>query len=419
MLVPLVIGLTALASLGTALLAMATSARYQRLHFGNSIRAYYLAESGGSYVRSVRMHDKTLLPSGTFTMANGDLFSVHTTEENGRVVVTSIGTVNPETHLEAQRRLHFEISENPGGDVLPVGFDLDNDGQFDSETWSVENVGPTIRDTGPSGGQAALDLKGEEGAIFLNWQDKPDLDLAQVWAYSGGLLNYDLQVKISPFDTGQQNAYSKHYLLGLSFRVQADTSHSYGLSFFRSLAGAAPNQTPSWVASLPPAFQALRGDNIHLLLWTRQGPINTMEIIARRTLTPDDPVIEIRNGHEELRNYSTLLLQLHEQYNADGLRENVMSAYIQGLEGYPLWDSRDEMVWQEDTGTFPAPVQWENGQSEIRNGLYVSGDFNLLRPDEIGIHVLYDRTGANLKFFDDFAMRVENYAVVSGSQVQY
>ena len=419
MLVPLVIGLMALASLGAALLAMATSARYQRLHTGISMRAYYLAESGGAYVRSVRKNDKTLLPSGTFTLVNGDVFSLQTTEDNGRVVVTSIGTANPGTHLEAQRRLHFVISENPEGDVLPLGFDLDNDGQFDSDTWSVENVDPTIRTTGPSGGQAALDLKGESGAIFLNWQDKPDLDLAQVWAYNGGLLNYDLQVKISPFDTGQQNAYSKHYLLGLSFRVQADTSHSYGLSYFRSLADTTPGQTPSWVASLPPAFQALRGDNIHLLLWSRQGPVSTMEIIAHRTLAPDDPVIEIRNGHEELRNYSTLLLQIQEQFDAGGLRENVMHAYIQGLEAYPLWGSRDDMAWQEDTGTFPAPVQWENGQSEIRNGLFVTGDFNLLRPDEIGIHVLYDRTGANLKFFDDFAMRVENYAVVSGSQVQY
>jgi transposase len=77
------------------------------------------------------------------------------------------------------------------------------------------------------------------------------------------------------------------------------------------------------------------------------------------------------------------------------------------------------MAWQEDTGTFPAPVQWESGQSEIRNGLFVTGDFNLLRPDEIGVHVLYDLSGANKKFYDDFAMRVENYAVVNSSQVQY
>ena len=416
---PLVIGLMALASLGTALLAMATSARYQRLHTGISMRAYYLAESGGAYVRSVRKHDKTLLPSGTFTLANGDVFSLQTTEDNGRIVVTSIGTANPGTHLEAQRRLHFEISENPGGDVLPLGFDLDNDGEFDSDVWTAVNVDPTIRDTGPSGGQPALDLKGELGAINLNWQDKPDLDLAQVWAYNGGLLNYDLQVKISPFETGSEQAYSKHYLLGLSFRVQADTSYSYGLSYFRSLAGTTPGHTPAWVASLPPAFQALRGDNIHLLLWSRQGAVSTMKIIARRTLTPADPVIEIRNGHQELRDYSTLLLKLQEQFDADGLRENVMSAYLQGTGGYPLWDSRDDIAWQEDAGTFPAPVQWENGQSEIRNGLFVSDDFNVLRPDEIGVHVFYDQTGANKKFFDDFAMRVENYAVVTGSQVQY
>ena len=245
---------------------MATSSRYQRIHAGMANRAFYLSESGAAYVHSVRMLDASLAPSGTFTLSNGDQFMVHTIVTNGQVTVQSTGIANPGTHIEARRRLHFISSQFGDADVLPMGFDFDDDGSFDDDVWTAVNVDPKIRSTGPSGGQAALDLKGEEGHIYLNWQAHQELNLQTVWTSKGGLLSYDAQVKIKPFDTGQQAAYSKHYMLGISFRMQ-DVDHCYGISFFRSHDGTNPGQTPSWVNAMPQAFQDLRGTNLYHHQW--------------------------------------------------------------------------------------------------------------------------------------------------------
>lgn len=419
LLIALIVALVGASVLGVALLSMATSARYQRIHVGTATRAYYLAESGGAYVRSVRMDDRELRPSGTFTLHNGDQFVVHTFQDGDQVIVRSTGITNPGTYLEARRRLHFVVSDGSDSDELPFDFDFDDDGQFDDDVWTTVNVDPTIRSTGPSGGQPALDLKGEQGEIYLNWQDHPELDLQQIWAMNGGLLSYDLQVKIKPFDTGSQAAYSKHYMLGLSFRLHPDIENSYGISYFRSLAGTNPGHTPSWVRDLPPAFQALRGNDIYLVLWYRNGWVSSLDLLDYRLLTPADPVVEIRNNNPELRDYSTLLLQFREQYNAAGTRENRITAFIQGLGVYPLWNDREDIVWQEDETVFPGPVVWQSGRTLIPDGRLTSETFDLVRPAEIGVHVLYDLFGANLKFFDDFAMRMEGYGSIGGSQIQY
>ncbi len=424
LLIAVVIGLTAAMFLGMAVLSMATSARFQRIHYGTSSRAYYLAESGGSYARAIRniiqQTGETIAYDGLYTLSNGDQFLVETLSEGPPVVVRSTGIANPGSHIEARRRLIIEITDTKTDDTLPVGFDFDGDGAFDEDYWTAYNLDPKIRDTGPSGGQPALDLKGEEGQLALNWQPHEDLNLTRVWGYNGGLLSYDVQVKIKPFDTGQQAAYSKHYMLGISFRLHPDINHCYGLSYFRSLAGTVPGHTPSWVRGMPQAFQDLRGTNIYLVLWYRDGEIGTMDLINYRLLTPADPVVEVRNNDPELKDYSTMLLQLKEQYGSGGVRENHVTAYLQGTSSYPLWTSRTNMVWQEDTSVFPAPVTWQDGAVTNLDSRLTSENFDSIQPAEIGIHVFYDLAGANHKFFDDFAIRMEGYAsVYGGTQIQY
>ena len=417
-LVVIVMALLGASFLGAAFLSMATSSRFQRVHAASTYRAYYLAESGGAYVRSVRMLDNTALPAGLFTLANGDQFSLNSFTNDQQLIVQSTGIANPGSQLEARRMLTFVLTDLEDN-VMPVDFDLDDDGEFDDHMWTTEGVDPKIRTTGPSGREPALDLKGTEGQIYLNWQDKPDVNLVQVWAYSGGLLEYDVQVKIKAFDTGSQAAYSKHYMLGISFRLHPDINHCYGLSYFRSNAGTNPGQTPSWVNKLPPAFEALRGTNVYLVLWHRNGGIETLDLLGQRLLTPADPVAEIRNDNPELKDYSTLLVSLKEQYGDQGQRENIITSYIQGTDIYPRWTSRDDMEWQDNTSVFPAPVQWDDGSTSKVDTRLTSEDFDLNRPAEVGIHVFYDRSGANLKFFDDFALRMENYAASSTTQVQY
>jgi hypothetical protein len=410
-----IVGLLASSVLGTALLAMATSARYQRLHVVGPMRAYYLAESGGMYARLWRSENPGQLPGGHFQMANGDWFELESWIDAGKLMVRSLGVAFPNTTLEARRQLTIEITERRHPDVLPVGFDFDEDGVFDADYWTAINVDPRIRETGPSGGQAALDLRGEQGAIQLNWTGHPELNLQRVWAYNQGLLSYDVQVKIKPFDTGQQAAYSKHYLLGITFRLRETLNKAYGLSFFRS--DASNHQAPQWAVQLPAAMQALRGTNIYVVLWHGFEP---MELMAYRQLTPADGAFELRNGLPELRDYSTLLLELKEKMPDGVQRRNEIRAYLEDTGRYPLWTQWDDMEWQDHAQLFPAPITWDDGRVTITDSRITSEDFPFLSPAEIGIHVFYDRRGANLKFFDDFAIRMEGYgASMGGDQIQY
>lgn len=419
-LVVVIIAMMAVTLLGTAILSMATSSRYEYLNLGITNRAYYLAESGASYVRAIRAVDRNVMPSGTYTFENGDQFVVVTSTNGGLVYVESTGIVNPGTHLESRQLVHFVINERGAfSDQLPLGFDFDDDGDFDEDLWSSVNLDPRITDTGPSGGQTALDLKGEEGQIYLTWQNNPDLDFTRVWGFNHGLLNYDVQVKIQPFETGNQQAYSKHYMLGISFRLHPDTNRCYGLSYFRSWPEP-PNQTPDWVNALPASFQNLRGTNLYAVLWYRLG--SYVELLNYRQLTPAHGVLVWRDDQYELADYATLLLQLDEHFASPGVRENLIAAYIQGPSVYPLWPdgSSTNSLWQEETSVFPAQLVWQDGTQTNIDDRITSADFNIIKPSEVGIHVFYDQTGANKKFFDDFALRMEGFAASSGGvQIQY
>lgn len=173
LIIAVILALLGASFLGAAILSTATSARYQRVHASGINRAYYLAESGGAYARALRKLDKDADPSGTFTLDNGDQFIVQRlTHSMTTLVFRSTGVAHPNTQIEARRQLTFDLSEQED-DFLPVGFDFDNDGRFDDEMWTTVNVDPTIRDTGPSGGQPALDLKGELGQINLAWANQP------------------------------------------------------------------------------------------------------------------------------------------------------------------------------------------------------------------------------------------------------
>jgi hypothetical protein len=406
-LVAIIIGLLGATVLGAGALTMATSARYERVTAGLSARAFYLAESGGSYVKAVRRANPNALPNGTFTLANGDQFVISTATNGSLLLVQSTGVVNPNSRIETRRRITVELLPNVAGGPLPVGFDLNDDGGFDSENWGAVGVDPTIRDTGPSGGQPALDLRGQEGLLYLQWQNNPQLDLSASWALNGGLLGYDLQTKIKAFDTGGQQAYSYHYMLGLSFRLNPDSNNCYGISFFRSAAGRGGGRPPDWVEDLPTSFQNLRGTNVYLVLWYRSG--GTFQLINHRRLTTADGLVEIRDGTQELKDYSTMLLQLREEYTGGTNRINRISAYIAGTNRYPLWGSGSvtNAIWQDNTNVFPGAVVWNSGVITNSDSRYTTGNFLTQRPAEVGVHVFYDQSGANKKFFDDFAFRVE------------
>lgn len=396
--------------LGTALLSSITSARYERIHAGTSNRAYYLAESGASYVRSVRRVNPAALPAGTYTMENGDRFSVTVTAITGGILVESVGTANPGSYFESQRRIRFEMMDAPAGSgLLPLSF-------AELEKFIAVGVDPNLRSTGPSGHVLALDLKGDIGRFYLSWRDNPDLDLESAWLAAGNLLSYDVQMKVSPIEGGA--GFGNHYMLGLSFRLNPDNQKSYGLSYFRSITDKKP---PAWVSSLPASMQALRDGDVYLVLWYSDTN-GLLTLLNYRHLTSADPVISAN----ALIPYSTMLLSLKDVVKANGSHENQITAYIQSAAVYPAWPSLgdvDQAKWQEATNIFPHPVVWADGSVIQTNSLISSAHITSFEEEgEIGVHSFYDSEGANKKFFADFAMRLQNPAGSSGgggTQIQY
>lgn len=439
-LVVVVLAMIAAGLIGTAILSMASSSRLERVQFGITNRAYYLAESGAAYVRARRFANPLfgLAPFHPLTndFANGDRFVVNVFVTNfvsgavtgQHVLVESLGIARPGTALEARQRIYFDMHEKGiATNSLPFGL-FTAEGEFDEGLWDLQNIDNVyIKETGPSEHQLALNLKTTEGQINLHWQDKPGLNLLKVWAYHGGLLSYDVQTKLQPFETSG-SAFSQHYLLGLCFRLHPDTNNCYGLSFFHSntndtwdkVTKAAP-----WLANLDTNFLALRGSNIYVALWYRAAGGATIQLLnSRRLRSEDGLLVDFTSGGKTfpaLIDYATLLLQLDEVYNGTN-RENRIVAYASPPDRYPIWPnlSSTNAIWQEDAGCFPGPLVWDNGVVTNVDDRITSANFDTLVPSEIGVHVFYDSGGANKTFFNDLAIRVEGFgSQAGGTQIQW
>ena len=181
-LVVVVLSMIAAAVVGAAILAKATSARYERVQFGIANKAYYLAESGAAYVCARAAAEIYYPPFAghppiTNVLANGDWFIVTAYRTNVMTVTTnagvtnvasalhnigtSIGVAHPGTALEARRQIHFDmlvsgkmIDDFPGdeGSLMtgdPAKPDYHDDMFAETGASKVE-----IKDTGPSQGIA-------------------------------------------------------------------------------------------------------------------------------------------------------------------------------------------------------------------------------------------------------------------------
>ncbi len=456
-LVVVVLSMVAAGLVGTAILAMATSSRYERVQFGITNRAYYLAESGAAYVRARREIDPFYFPSiETNLMANGDRFVVSaypvsfvvtnadgTTYEAWHVVGDSIGVAHPNTTFESVQQIHFDMHETG---YVPSASELFSDeNSFNFDLWNLDNIDATdvhIKDTGPSEGPAVnlvVDRPEFAGQITLDWVNNTDIvDLGRAWATHGGTgagrLSYDLQLKVQTFE----NVPSLHYMMGLSFRLR-DGGESYGLSFFRSMTndGAkaiADADRPPWANRIDADFQALRGTNSYVVLWYRANTNAPIRLITSRQIRVSDHLYEtdLYDGVYEITNYCTLLLQLDEVYT-DGShtnRANHIVAYVEPPSVNPKWPnfSATNAVWQENPTNYPAPITWDQlpispatgTLTNVVDARITSRNFDVLQPPEIGLHIFYDRGGANETFFKDFAIRLEGFSSPhGGTQIQW
>jgi len=112
-LVAVVVTMVAVGLVGGALLSTSTSSRLQRLGFDSVQRALYMAESGESYARARFAADATYLPSGTFTLDNGDQFILTSTAIGADRLVTATGIADPGDPREARRELQFVLTAPP------------------------------------------------------------------------------------------------------------------------------------------------------------------------------------------------------------------------------------------------------------------------------------------------------------------
>lgn len=445
-LVIVAISMVAAAAAGLAILSVSTSSRFERVGFNSSSRAYFMAESGAEFVRSRDSAIRTTL-SGTYTNAGGDQFVITvTTNAQGWVIVQSIGIANPGTALESRQQVHFEFLERGiTSDQRPMDF-YNDDGSFDAEAWGIGGgtLTPTPRDTGPSGGEGALDLQGTQGYLYLNWNentntlDKESAALCRAWTKQTNSLGYDVQVKIQPYEN-PGIGFGLYHMLGISFRLR-ENGASYGLSFFRA---AAANPTPAlpWINQLSTNWSVLRGTNSYIVLWYRASSNATIQLINSRRLTTNDAILKLfnegtANAAYGITNYSTLLLQLKEERVGTNL-QNRIAAFVQSPAVYPPWtdNSSTNAKWPTNV-PFQTPLVWDNGATNVVQTNLLSATnyctFAMVTnaegvveevyagPPEIGIHVFYDSGGANKKFFDDFAVRISGSGTpYGGSQIQY
>lgn len=464
-LLAVVISMIAAGLIGAAVLSMATSARYERVTFGITNRAYYLAESGAAHVRA-RKASEEYPPFNvrhapiTNTMANGDQFIVTAMRTNVYLVTTnngvtnvsavlhtfatSIGIANPGTPLEARQQISFDMVDSeiryPDDDRAisiftgSVDKPVYNDDMFDETGTSKV----TVKDTGPSEGIAVtpmLDSKSHEGHLALAWQNKPSLADALLYIYEAqdGLLGYDVQMKLGYFP----NVPSTHFMMGISFRFDDVTKEGYGLSFFHSQTNSDLKyleKNAEWVLLLDANFQNLRGSNYYAVLWYRDALGSPIRLINARRL-PDDFLYEYK-GVLEMKYYNTLLLQLREEYVDAGRvnRENHITAYLSTTNIYPAWPTyyTENALWQESASAFPtssvAPLVWDytpmapatGTNAVIIDARVTAENFATNQNAEIGIHLFYDRGADNESFFRDFAVRLESIGTPSGgTQIQW
>lgn len=481
LLISIIVTMVVMAVLGSGMLYFTTTASYGELFANRQARAYYLGEAGANYALkrfiAKQVTDANPLTTGpfpaltTFTLSNGDQFAVKTSDQSGdRLIIESTGIVSS-GWLTARNKVTKNILKSsstlPGQDVpVSVGFDTNTDTTLDT-TWNVApGTEASIVSTGPSDGPA-LQLKGDVSTVSLNWQGSATVpDLVAVWNSKGQLLSYTIQVKIN---IAQEGGKGRHYLMGLSFRLDNATDDAYGVSYFRSYGTDAANKKPDWIKSAAFAdFRAkgINNGNLYVVFWKKIA--GTYTVLDYRLLTTGDGVI----SGGDLLPWSSLVVKVDERFSGPGgARQNHIYAYLAGGSSYSRgtvsWTltNFNEILWSQyagiparanttayTAGSVVVPAS-QNGHSyvcitagtsgnsapiwpttrdatvtdgtavwaesnKLIDGSLTSVNFDTRRPDEIGVHAFYDSTAASDQLFTDFGMVLKGSGSGSGG-VQY
>ena len=396
---------------GSSMIYLNVSSTYGKFFANSSMRAYYVAEAGGRYaipkVAQNPVAAEANLSGQTFTLSSGEQFvlAVDNNTLTQFILLQSTSTINKNAWLEAKRTISYLVKQ--------LFSDNFSDPLFLDANWTKNSHSAYINSTDRSGNLPALNIRGQEVYVNLNWDGNTNIsDLAEWRIGNNDLLNYELQVKLKE-DT--QGSLGEHYMWGLSFRLNTDPAidSTYGISFFRSI-GRGDNQRPGWIDTLPSTFDVLMtgtsSGKRHIILWKKESGVYSL-LDYKLLLYPQDGVL-LADG--TLKPWSTLMVQIFESFKSDGItRQNSISAFIRDTDTYPRntidWDFNSSMA-----------LQWDTNIQPIIDGSLTTENFDAQRPVEIGLHAFYDSPAANDQFFQDFAMNLlSNSGGVFIETIQY
>ncbi len=391
--------------LGSSMVYLTTSSTYDELLANNQARAYYIAEAGGRYVTPIMQQNPatafTDINGNTFILSNGDQFMISNMNIiNNPMTVVSTGIVNVGSWLEGQRTITYRVPK-------PFSDSFDN-----KKNWNDPGNNANIYNVNGNNALRVNKIADVTNGVTIdfNWWDEvtnlPNLglpDLADIRSQNGGLLSYQLQLKVKvKVFAGKGD----HYMLGLSFRLDTGVNPdgvsddcSYGISFFKSDVETFP--IPPWIDELDPTFfgdrkagTGLFTGDIFIVLWKKEPDPANYTLLASQVLDGSNGVI----GGGELNPWSTIAVRIIESSSG-----NTISGYFQGPDGAQCC-ARNIINWDLTNPAVYKPVAW-NSIVDNDSPLTSAGFDSLPYPSEIGIHIFYDNPSTNVIFFDDLAMR--------------
>jgi hypothetical protein len=295
--------------------------------------------------------------------------------------------------------LGFGPGGSGGGGGAPPFTDKAEDKKSFDENWNMLEGKANVKSGGAAEKNPAIVLKGLEALLGL------DLERIGLQFAPGALVSYEIQAKVKvDFDEGKDD----YFITGISFRINGDASHSYGISFCKAYPGVSI-QPASFDAVLEAA--GIKNAIPHLILWVRDEASLTSpyRLLEYKPLELEDGIVETithfiqKKPVTELRlkDWSTLVVKVDENFSGTGgTRQNHISAFISEAASYP----RDTIAWPDHLGDMFSPVGWHASTQPIVDATITSEDQSTGDP-EVGLHGFYDSKNEKEQFIDDFSFR--------------
>jgi len=426
-LITLIVSMVIMASAVGWMLSYSTTSSYGELLANRQLKAYYIAETGVNYARSLFNTDPNSpgytngpfnTPTGTtFTLSNGQ-FTVRTYDkvgDNKRLIIESTGVVQS-GWLTARQLVIRDIAKAAVSGSTMVGEDPIAFNAVDPAAEALDPIWTPVTETVAVSETGELQFQGNESAIILNPQA---IDLSTAWETNGGLLSYFLQVKIDI----TKLAPGKYYMMGLSFRIHphasgSPTMDSYGVSFYRF---QGDNCNFDWCTNSG-FVGGIRNDTTHLPHDVRVYAVLWKKINGVYTLLASAPIVDASYGVASfvtndwiLAQWTSLFVRVNEKFisGTSGPSRNYITAYVQSPALYPdgtiNWNFNNfkKITW---TYINTAAVAAGSTSTEIRDDAFPSSGYPCITsacPPEFGVHGFYDSTGSGTQLFDDFGTIIQ------------